>query len=195
MIINKVSVFCASSTKVKEEYLLSAKKVGNILSKSGIEVFYGGGAVGSMGALAEGVIEEGGKITGIIPKFMIELEWANPKVKNMIVTETINERKEKMLNLSDGIIALPGGTGTLDELVEAISHKKLGLFDKPIVILNTLGFYDYLISFLEHMADTFFIRNEHLQLINIVKEPEEIIEFLKNYKPIGKENAINLAAI
>lgn len=192
--IKKVCVFCASSKQIAKDYLDAAFNVGRILASQNITIVYGGGYVGSMGELAKSVIENKGCIIGIIPKFMIEMEWGNPHITEMIVVETIAQRKKKLIENVDAVIALPGGTGTLEELSEIISLKKLCLFTKPIIILNTNGFYNHLLLFLEQMISENFIRPEHRQLFEVALNPEEIIEKIEK-SPKWESSAINLAAL
>jgi uncharacterized protein (TIGR00730 family) len=192
--LKRVSVYCASSTQIDTQYLNAAAELGVVLVENNVEVVYGGGSVGSMGALADAVIGRSGQLIGVIPKFMMELEWGNPLVSQMIIVESMSERKREFLINVDAVIALPGGTGTLEELSEVISLKKLGLFKKPIVIVNTNGFYDYLLRFLDRMTDDNFIREEHKQLYSVVTGAEEII-FAINNSPDWSDKAIKLAAL
>jgi uncharacterized protein (TIGR00730 family) len=191
--IKQVCVYCASSTKIDSAYLQSAFEVGQILTQNSISVVYGGGSVGSMGALANAVIQNNGNLIGVIPKFMMELEWGNPQVTEMKIVETMAQRKQLFIENVDAVIALPGGTGTLEELSEVISLKKLGIFDKPIIILNTKGFYNNLILFFEQMVVDNFIRIEHKELYSIVDSPEEIINAINN-APKWDDRAKNMAA-
>lgn len=192
--INRVCVYCASSTKISKQFLESARTLGKIFADNKITTVYGGGSVGSMGALAEGVLQNGGKIIGVIPKFMMELEWGNPLITSMIVVNTMAERKLKFIENVDAVVALPGGTGTLEELAEIISLKKLGLFKKPIIILNTNGFYNALLTFFEIMANENFIRKEHLQIYKVVENPKDIIRAI-NSTPLWSSSAIDFAAL
>jgi uncharacterized protein (TIGR00730 family) len=192
--IKKVCIFCASSNQVAEVHLEAATELGKILAEQGITVVYGGGSVGTMGALANSVLDHQGKIIGIIPKFMVELEWENTKVTELVIVESMAERKIKMLENADAIIALPGGTGTLDELMEALALKKLGMFTKPIIILNTKGFYDHLMMLFEKMVADKFIRPEHKKLYEIASKPEEILIKIKE-APLWDSSAIKLAAL
>jgi len=192
--IKKVCIFCASSRQVAKVHLEAATKLGKILANQEITIVYGGGSVGTMGALANSVLENQGQIVGVIPKFMMELEWGNQNVSELIIVENMSERKIKMLENTDAVIALPGGTGTLDELMEVIALKKLGQYANPIIILNTRGFYDQLLMFFEKMADEKFIRPEHKKLFEIAVEPGEILTKIKD-APLWDSSAIKLAAI
>jgi uncharacterized protein (TIGR00730 family) len=151
-----------------------------LLAKSGIDVVYGGGGIGLMRKLADAVIENGGKITGVMPAFMKKEGWGHNSLNDMIITSDMSERKKKMFALSEAIIALPGGVGTLEELTEAITLKQLSLFDGPIIILNTLGYYDSLLGFIDHMISNNFMRFEHKGIWEVVNTPEEVIIALNN---------------
>lgn len=171
----KICVYCASSAKVDKAYFDATERLAKELVRADIEVIYGGGAIGLMGKLADTVIEQGGKIKGIMPKFMNEVEWAHKRVTDFEFTDTMHERKAKFLDNIDGLVTLPGGSGTLEELLEAITLKRLGQFTKPIVILNTNGFYDPLRQMLEKCVSESFMNEKHLQMWTFVNEPEDVI--------------------
>ena len=157
----KICVYCASSAKIDKIYFDATEKLAKIFVKNNIEVIYGGGAVGLMGKLADTIIENGGKIKGIMPKFMNDIEWAHKKVTDFEFTETMHERKSRFLEGVDGLVALPGGSGTLEELLEAITLKRLGQFTKPIVILNTNEFYNPLKEMFEKCVSEYFLTEKH----------------------------------
>jgi len=183
----KVCVFASSSSRINNEYNSAASKLGDLLAQSNIEVVYGGGGIGLMGILADAVIKNGGKVTGVIPSFMQDEGWGHHGIDDMIITHDMGERKKKMFDLSDGVIALPGGVGTLEELSEAITLKQLSLFDGPIIILNTLGFYDHLIDFLDNMVENHFLRSEHKGIWQVVNTPEEAVKALINREKESEE--------
>jgi len=178
----KVCVFASSSNRIDGEYAAAASKLGTLLAASGMDVIYGGGGIGLMGKLADAVLAGGGTITGVIPGFMIEEGWDHSEVKDMVVTTDMGERKKRMFENSDAVVALPGGIGTLEELTEAITLKQLGIYKGPVVILNTLDYYRSFIEFLSHMISGHFLRIEHKVIWEVVSSPEEVIEYLKNYK-------------
>ena len=182
-----VCVFAASSNRIDNEYGMAAAKLGSLLAKAGIEVVFGGGGIGLMGKMADAVLENGGKITGVLPSFMKEEGWGHLGLNEMIITGDMSERKKKMFSMSDAVIALPGGIGTLEELTEAITLKQLSLFSGPIIILNTLGYYKSLIKFIEHMIANHFMRFEHKGIWEIVNTPEEAIKALNNKNRGNKE--------
>ncbi len=145
--------------------------LGEILAENSITVVYGGGAIGSMGRLAEGALSKGGKVIGVIPRFMQELEWDHKGLTELQVVENMRERKHIMLTDSDAAIALPGGSGTLEELMEAISLKRLGIYTKPIVLVNTRGFYDPLLELLQRCIDEQFLDERHAAMWQVADRP------------------------
>src|SRR5512133_217298 len=173
-----VCVFASSSSRIDTEYAAVASILGKFLAKAKMDVVYGGGGIGLMGKLADAVIENGGKITGVIPSFMIDEGWDHASVSEMITTSDMGERKKQMFSMADAIVALPGGVGTLEELTEAMTLKQLGLYKGPIIILNTLGFYKSLIEFLEHMVSGNFLRYEHKGMWEIADTAEEVMDLL-----------------
>ncbi len=188
----KICVYCASSPKVDKIYFDAAERLAREFVRAEIEIVFGGGAYGLMGKLADTVIENGGRIKGIMPRFMKEVEWSHKKVNNFEFTETMHERKAKLLENVDGLVALPGGCGTLEELLEAITWKRLGQFTKPIIILNTNGYYNPLKLMLEKCVCEHFMDEKHLQMWNFVDNPEDVISSINNAVPWRKE-AINFA--
>jgi uncharacterized protein (TIGR00730 family) len=177
-----VGVFASSSSLIDKEYSVVASRLGTLLTKAGIHIVFGGGGIGLMGTLADSALKEGGKITGVIPSFMKAEGWAHNEVKDMILTTDMGNRKKKIFELSDAIIALPGGVGTLEELTEAITLKQLGLFKGQIVIVNTLGYYNHFIKFLDHMVEGNFMRFEHIGIWTLVATPEAALEALSTYE-------------
>ena len=151
--------------------------------RAGVTVVYGGGAVGSMGALADGVLAAGGRIIGVLPQFMAELEWGHPGLTELQLVEDLRTRKHAMLTMSQAAIALPGGSGTLEELLEAITLKRLGLYLNPIVLINTRGFFTPLVQLLQHAVDEHFMDPRHLQMWQLVDTPEEVLAALERAAP------------
>jgi uncharacterized protein (TIGR00730 family) len=188
----KICVYCASSPKVDKKYFDATERLAIEFARADIEVVYGGGAYGLMGKLADTIIENGGKIKGIMPKFMNEVEWAHKKVIDFEFTDTMHERKSKFLKGIDGLVALPGGSGTLEELLEAITLKRLGQFTKPIVILNTDGYYDPLKQMLERSVKENFMHKKHLEMWTFVDKPEEVLPYILSAPKWGKDS-INFA--
>jgi len=170
-----ICIFASSSSRVNSEFGTAASRLGSLLAQSGMDVVYGGGGIGLMGRFADAVIKEGGKITGVIPLFMKEEGWGHHGLTGMIVTPDMGERKKTLFSMSDAVVALPGGVGTLEELTEAITLKQLSLYDGPVIILNTLGFYKSFFEFLDNMVETHFLRKEHKGLWEVANTPEEVI--------------------
>jgi uncharacterized protein (TIGR00730 family) len=177
-----VCVFASSSSRIDNDYATAASTLGLLLAKAKMDVVYGGGGIGLMGSLADAVLENGGKITGVIPSFMKDEGWDHSHVSEMIVTSDMGERKKKMFEMADAIVALPGGVGTLEELTEAMTLRQLGLYEGSIIILNTLNFYRSFIDFLEHMVSGNFLRYEHKGMWEIADTPQEVIELLGKTK-------------
>ncbi len=175
----KICVYCASSAKINKSYFEATESLAKLLVDDNIEVIYGGGATGLMGILADTILAQGGKIKGIMPKFMNEIEWAHKKVIDFEFTETMHERKSKFLEGIDGLVTLPGGSGTLEELLEAITLKRLGLFTKPIIILNTNGFFNPLKEMLERCVSEKFMHEKHLDIWKFVDTPNQVINAIK----------------
>jgi uncharacterized protein (TIGR00730 family) len=171
----RICVYCASSSNINPTYFEATRVLARSLVKNGVHVVYGGGKTGLMGTLADTVLAEGGQIKGIMPRFMNEVEWAHRGVTDFEFTETMHERKAKFLEGIDGLIALAGGSGTLEELLEAITLKRLGQFTKPIIILNTGGYYDPLREMLERSVREQFMSERHLAMWTFVDTPEEVL--------------------
>ena len=190
----RICVYCASSAKIDEIYFEATERLAKILVNSKVQVIYGGGGHGLMGKLADTVLAQGGQIKGIMPQFMNEVEWAHKKVTDFEFTNTMHERKAKFLENIDALIALPGGTGTLEELLEAITLKRLGQFTKPIIILNTNGYYDPLIQMLKRCVEEKFLRPIHAEMWTFVHQPEEVMSAI-NQSMEWDENAISFAAV
>ncbi len=174
-VINSLCVYCASSTRIAEQYHLAARALGRLCADHNIKLVYGGGARGSMGFLADAALEHGGYVRGVIPKFMVDLEWAHPGLDELVITESMHERKMKMIEDVDAVVALPGGSGTLEELVETMTLKRLGLFLQPIILLNLNGFYDPLIQQFERFIDENFMDERHHALWSIVENVQDIL--------------------
>lgn len=188
----KICVNCASSAKIDPVYFDATGRLAKLFVESNVEVVYGGGAVGLMGKLADTVIEHGGKIKGIMPQFMNEVEWAHKKVVDFEFTETMHERKSKFLEGIDALVTLPGGSGTFEELFEAITLKRLGQFFKPIIILNTNGYYNALKELLNRCITEQFMQERHADMWTFVDQPEEVLAAIHN-APLWEEDAITFA--
>ena len=176
--INSVCVYSASSTKIDAVYFQAADTLGYLLAEHRIRLINGAGSIGLMCSVADAVLKNGGEVTGVIPRFMVEQNWHHTGLTELIEVESMHERKRKMADLSDGIIALPGGCGTLEELLEIITWKQLGLYLNPIVILNINGFFDPLLEMLEKAIDENFMRRQHGDIWKVEQTPEEAVQLL-----------------
>lgn len=176
----QICVYCASSDASDPVYRNVARRLGGTLAARDFAVIYGGGATGSMGALADGVVAAGGTITGVMPRFMMELEWAHKNLTALHVVEDMRARKHMMLSESHGLVTLPGGSGTLEELFEALTLKRLGLYTNPIVLVNTRNYFDPLLAMLAHAVAERFMHPRHVDMWQIVAEPEDVPDALAN---------------
>ena len=192
--LNNVTIFCASSRKSPPKYFSVAEELALQLLEHDVGVIYGGGAVGLMGKIADCYLKHSGRIRGVIPEFMVKVEWAHPGIQDMQIVRDMHERKQVLIEGTDAVIALPGGTGTLEELMEVLALKRLGKFLKPVVLLNTDGFYDQLIAFFETMVREHFLRSSHLDAYCVVNHPKEVIPAILN-TPDWSSDAINKAPV
>lgn len=192
--INSVCVYSASSTKIDEVYFNDARQLGQLLAKRRIRLINGAGSLGLMRSLADAVLENGGEVTGVIPKFMVEQGWHHTGLSKLVEVESMHERKQLMADLSDAVIALPGGCGTLEELLEIITWKQLGLYLNPIVILNTNGFFDPLLDMLTRAIDENFMRRQHGEIWHVATTPEEAVELIYTV-PVWDASIRKFAAI
>ena len=181
--IRAMCVFCASSNAVDAVYLEAATDLGRRMGQSGIDLVYGGASIGLMGALARGVHEKGGKVTGVLPKFFKTIEIEYGEADELIVTRDMRERKAIMDERSDAFIVLPGGVGTLEEAMEIFSLIQLKQTVKPLVIINTEGFYDGIIRHFEQLVTLKFAKAETLKMYALVNTPEEAMVFIENFRP------------
>ena len=187
-------VYSASSTKIAPVYFEAAEKLGSLLAKQHIRLINGAGSIGLMRSVADAVLKNGGEVTGVIPHFMVEQNWHHTGLTELIEVTSMHERKQKMANLSDGIIALPGGCGTLEELLEIITWKHLGLYLNPIIILNINGFFDPLFQMLERAIEENFMRQQHGDIWKVAQTPEEAVELLQT-TPVWDASIRKFAAI
>lgn len=189
----RVLVFCASSGSCDPAFHGAAAALGRAIARNGDTVVYGGGAVGSMGALANAALAEGGRVIGVIPRFMREREWAHPEISELRLVDDMQERKRTMLGLADAIVTLPGGSGTFEELFEALTAKRLGLFRHPIVIVNQAGFYDPLFRLLKSSVEERFMSEAHLEMWQSVDHVDRVLDAISNAAP-WPEDAIGFAS-
>lgn len=178
--VHSVVVYCASSDRVDPAYHQAAYRVGELLAEAGKTLVYGGGARGSMGAVADGALSRAGRVVGVLPTFMNDLEWGHPGLSDLQLVADMHERKHRMLTQSQAVIALPGGCGTFEELFEAMTFKRLGLFTGPIVLLNTRGYYDLCEQMLNQAVEQHFMGELHQQMWSLVDEPEQLLSAIAN---------------
>lgn len=189
-----VSVYAASSAHCEPTYHDHARLLGGLIAQGKHTLVYGGGAVGSMGAVAEGALAAGGEVIGVLPRFMDELEWGHRQLSMLHVVESMHERKLKMLEMADAVVALPGGSGTLEELFEAITWKRLGLISAPIVMLNTNGFYRPVVELLEHAIAQRFMNPEHRAMWSCADTPMAVMDAIRD-APAWPKNAREFAVV
>jgi uncharacterized protein (TIGR00730 family) len=185
--MKRVTVYCASSQIIHADYFAATELLAKELVKNNIEAVFGGGKHGLMGKLADTMLAEGGKIKGIMPKFMDDIEWGHPEVLDFHFTATMSERKMKLIEDTDGIITLAGGCGTFEELMEVVTLKRLGIFMKPIVILNTRNYYAPLKQLFENAIAENFMAPAHRSMWTFVDTPEEVLPALQNAVPWNEE--------
>lgn len=178
--VKTIAVYCASSNKVRASFMSAAERLGELIAAEGQRLVYGDGGIGLMAAVARGALKAGGEVVGVIPQFMIDQGWNNPESTKTIVTQTMHERKAKIVEISDAMVALPGGIGTFEELLECLTWKQLGLHHNPVVILNTEGYYDKLLECIDLMVDEQMMRPIHKEMFVVVSEPEQVLPAIMN---------------
>jgi len=190
-----ICIYCASSSQINPVYFETTARLGEILAEAGLSVVFGGGSNGLMGHLADTILDSNGKITGVIPKFMCDENWQHEKLSELIVVESMHKRKALMAEMADAIIALPGGCGTLEELLEAITWKQLGIISVPIVILNINGYFNPMIEMLHRAVEEKFMREVHKNMWIVVDSPEEVLNAIELSRDNWDVNARKFAAI
>ncbi|KYH04952.1 TIGR00730 family Rossman fold protein [Chryseobacterium cucumeris] len=180
--MKSITVFCGSSFGTDKIYEEQAFLLGQTLAKENIQLVYGGSETGLMGTIANGALSEKGKVTGVLPRFLQSKEIAHKNLTELIIVETMHERKTKMNELCDGVIVLPGGYGTLEEFFEMITWAQLGLHQKPIGILNIDGFYDDLIQLIQTMVDKGFLKQINSDMVLLSNSIDDLLEKMRNYQ-------------
>jgi uncharacterized protein (TIGR00730 family) len=180
--MKSILIFCGSSKGDMPEFEQAAAELGNHLASNDITLVYGGGKVGLMGVVADAVLEAGGKATGVIPQFMMSKEVAHEGLTELILVDSMHARKMMMFEMAEGIIALPGGFGTLDELFEVLTWAQLGLHQKPIGLLNVAGYYDALLTFVDQMSDRQFLKSDNKHLLLSSPNLDDLILQMQNYQ-------------
>jgi uncharacterized protein (TIGR00730 family) len=193
--MTRICVFAGSNSGAQEEYRAVALELGHELAQRHLGLVYGGARVGLMGALADAVLAAGGDVIGVIPTALVSKEVAHGGLSELRVVQSMHERKATMAELADGFVALPGGWGTLDEFFEVLTWGQLGLHQKPCGWLNVCGYFDHLLSFLEHAIGEGFLRREHGSMISISSSPGALLDMLAEYKPPRTEKWIDRASV
>ncbi len=181
--MRRLAVYCGSATPGDPVFIESAREVGRELAGRGIGVVYGGGRLGLMGAVADAALAAGGEVVGVIPEALVGAEVAHRGLSELHVVKTMHERKQLFTDLSDGFVTIPGGTGTMDELWEAMSWAQLGDHRKPVGLLNVAGFYDPLIAFVARMGEAGFLRPQHQGILLVADVLDDLLERMAAYRP------------
>lgn len=185
--IKSIGIFCGSSVGNRAIYAEQATLLGQLMAKQNIRMVYGGGNVGLMGTIADAMVEEKGDVIGVIPSFLLEKELAHEGVKDMRVVDDMSTRKNLIVDLSDAYIAMPGGFGTFDEVMEVITYLQLGLGEKPVAFLNTDGYYDSMKAMIDRSVQDQFIKKAHSDQIIFEEDPEILLQKLMNFETLVKE--------
>jgi uncharacterized protein (TIGR00730 family) len=183
-----VCVYCGSSDKMSDIYLQAARRMGALISKRGLTLAYGAGCTGMMGAVADGALEAGGEVIGVIPEMFNTPTLMHNGLSRLEIVDTMHTRKQRLVDISDAFIALPGGYGTFEELFEVLTWAQIGLHSKPVGVLNAQGYFDPIISAIEHAWTEGFIYDEHQSLFVCAEQPDELLNKLEQYRyPEGME--------
>lgn len=186
--MKSICVYCGSSDKMDLEYLEAARLMGATVAANGLQLIYGAGSTGLMGALADSALEGGGEVIGVIPGYFNTPVLAHANLTKLEVVDTIHQRKARMIELADAFIALPGGFGTLEELFEILTWAQIGLHQKPVGLLNTRRYFDPLLAMIDHAREEGFIYDEHRSLFTCADQPGELLQALTNHRrPSGLE--------
>jgi len=178
--VKMVTVYASSSAALKPIYYDAARRTGEVLAMGGKSIIYGAGGGGLMGSMADGALSKNGKVYGVVPEFLQDLELTHRGLTGLKIVREMRIRKQLMLEDSHAVVTLPGGSGTYEELFEALTMKRLGQWVGPIILVNTAGFYDGLLQFLRHSIDERFMGRGHLKMWTVVDEPEQILEAIEN---------------
>jgi len=181
--MKKICIFCGSSMGFDPIYKEKAAELGQVLAENGCELLYGGGSVGLMKIVADVMMKRHRKVIGTITQHLLDMRVGHPEIDELIVVETMAERKKILEDMADGFIALPGGIGTMDEFFEAYVLSQLRVFDKPVALFNVNGYYDGLVSFINHIAKEGFMRKEHANNLIVSSDPKELLEKMKQFEP------------
>ncbi len=181
--MKRIGIFCGSSNGANGEYIAAAQVMGQALAARGFELVYGGGHVGLMGVVADAALEAGGRVIGVMPQSLVDKEIAHRGLTELLVVQSMHERKAKMAELSDAFIAMPGGFGTYDEFCEILTWAQLGYHRKPVAMLNVAGFYDGLLAFFDYATREGFIRTQHRAMLLVHSDPLALLDDVANHEP------------
>lgn len=182
--MKRLAIYCGSATPADPVYVENARFVGRTLAERGIGVVYGGGRLGLMGAIADGALDADGEVIGVIPQALVDAEVAHRGCSELHVVRTMHERKQAFTDLSDGFVTLPGGTGTMDELWEALSWAQIGYHAKPVGLLNVAAYYDGLIAFVAKMSEVGFLRPQHRSLLIVEDALDPLLDRMAAHVPV-----------
>ncbi len=186
--MKNISIFCGAHEGNNPKYAQSAKIIAETIAKKGINVVFGGGNVGLMKIISDTALDNGVEVLGISLKSLHALELANPRLNEIVVTDTLLDRKDEFMSRSDAFVVLPGGVGSLDELAEIMASNQLGIINKPVGILNTEGYYDHLLKWFDKAVDEGFISSANLQELLVSEDPQELVELIVNHKRPSDDN-------
>ena len=181
--MKKICVFCGSSMGFNPVYREKAAELGRVLADNGCELLYGGGSVGLMRVIADVMKERGCRVTGTITQHLMNMHVGHSEIDEMIVVETMAERKKVLEDMADGFIVMPGGIGTMDEFFETYVLSQLRVFDKPVALFNVDGYYDGIVQFIDHIAKEGFMRKEHADNLIVSSDPKDMLEQMKHFQP------------
>ena len=188
MTIKKISVFCGAHLGKSLDYKIAAQQIGKMIAEKGLEVIFGGGNVGLMKIISDTALDNGVEVLGISLKSLHALELANPRLNEIVVTDTLLDRKDEFMSRSDAFIVLPGGVGSLDELAEIMASNQLGIINKPVGILNTEGYYDHLLKWFDKAVEEGFISSANLKELLVSDNPEELVDLVVNHERPSDDN-------
>lgn len=189
--MKRIGIFCGSSDGTNAAYITAARVMGQALAARGFELVYGGGHVGLMGVIADAALEAGGRVIGVMPQSLIDKEIAHRGLTELLVVQSMHERKAKMAELSDAFIAMPGGFGTYDEFCEILTWAQLGYHRKPVAMLNVAGFYDGLLAFFDYAMHEGFIRSQHRAMLLVHSDPLALLDDIINHEPAFTPKWVN----
>lgn len=190
--MKRVCVFCGSSKGKNKIYVENAREMGILLTEKKLELVYGGGSVGLMGEMADAMIAKDGHVTGVIPQFLYDWEVGHDGITELIIVHSMHERKQKMAEMSDAFIAMPGGYGTIEELSEILTWIQLKLVLKPVGILNINGFFDYFIKQLDHMVDEGFLKQSNREYLKVSDNPVDLLKLLEEHTPVVEAKWVDI---